>query len=102
MIALSILIDSAYSSGTFFFLMIRRPPRSTRTHTLFPYTTLFRSAARDFRGGGQGGPVDPVHRRDRFHRAQARQCDRRDGKAPRRAIADADGRAGAEIGRAHV
>src|SRR3546814_6724364 len=31
----------------FFFLMIRRPPRSTRTDTLFPYTTLFRSA-----GGG--------------------------------------------------
>src|SRR3546814_3952660 len=29
----------------FFFLMIRRPPRSTRTDTLFPYTTLFRSVA---------------------------------------------------------
>src|SRR3546814_4398785 len=29
----------------FFFLMIRRPPRSTRTDTLFPYTTLFRSAS---------------------------------------------------------
>src|SRR3546814_18507642 len=28
----------------FFFLMIRRPPRATRTDTLFPYTTLFRSA----------------------------------------------------------
>src|SRR3546814_11304063 len=27
----------------FFILMIRRPPRSTRTDTLFPYTTLFRS-----------------------------------------------------------
>src|SRR3546814_20225643 len=27
----------------FYFLMIRRPPRSTRTDTLFPYTTLFRS-----------------------------------------------------------
>src|SRR3546814_882561 len=27
----------------FFFFMIRRPPRSTRTDTLFPYTTLFRS-----------------------------------------------------------
>src|SRR3546814_18933151 len=27
----------------FFFLMIRRPPRSTRTDTLFPYPTLFRS-----------------------------------------------------------
>src|SRR3546814_275169 len=30
----------------FFFLMIRRPPRSTRTDTLFPYTTLFRSVDR--------------------------------------------------------
>src|SRR3546814_18216164 len=29
-----------------FFLMIRRPPRSTRTDTLFPYTTLFRSTIR--------------------------------------------------------
>src|SRR3546814_6715569 len=29
----------------FFFLMLRRPPRSTRTDTLFPYTTLFRSLA---------------------------------------------------------
>src|SRR3546814_14741643 len=28
-----------------FFLRIRRPPRSTRTDTLFPYTTLFRSDA---------------------------------------------------------
>src|SRR3546814_16639319 len=30
-----------------FFLMIRRPPRSTRTDTLFPYTTLFRSQSRE-------------------------------------------------------
>src|SRR3546814_12125889 len=30
-----------------FFLMIRRPPRSTRTDTLFPYTTLFRSVSGD-------------------------------------------------------
>src|SRR3546814_5251004 len=30
----------------YFFLMIRRPPRSTRTDTLFPYTTLFRSCWR--------------------------------------------------------
>src|SRR3546814_10360534 len=31
--------------GLFFFLMIRRPPISTRTDTLCPYTTLFRSRA---------------------------------------------------------
>src|SRR3546814_6535570 len=36
MIMISFLLDV-------FFLMIRRPPRSTRTDTLFPYTTLFRS-----------------------------------------------------------
>src|SRR3546814_13789898 len=35
----------------FFFLMIRRPPRSTRTDTLFPYTTLLRSA--QHRGAGR-------------------------------------------------
>src|SRR3546814_3831937 len=33
------------------FVMIRRPPRSTRTDTLFPYTTLFRSAARRLQAG---------------------------------------------------
>src|SRR3546814_4316132 len=32
-----------YCMLVFFFLMRRRPPRSTRTDTLFPYTTLFRS-----------------------------------------------------------
>src|SRR3546814_3295272 len=35
-----------YVLVVFFFLMIRRPPRSTRTDTLFPYTTLFRSPLR--------------------------------------------------------
>src|SRR3546814_3790771 len=35
--------------------MIRRPPRSTRTDTLFPYTTLFRSKPR--KGGGSAAPV---------------------------------------------
>src|SRR3546814_9855096 len=39
----------------FFLLMIRRPPRSTRTDSLFPYTTLFRSTRADLRR----------HRRDR-------------------------------------
>src|SRR3546814_4898461 len=36
-----------FSIMFFFFLMIRRPPRSTRTDTLFPYTTLFRSPGQD-------------------------------------------------------
>src|SRR3546814_2081529 len=50
--------------------MIRRPPRSTRTDTLFPYTTLFRSGRRgralatDDRGG-----VDPVRHPDELDRA---------------------------------
>src|SRR3546814_10168167 len=35
----------------FFFLMIRRPPRSTRTDTLFPYTTLFRSVLAGYAEG---------------------------------------------------
>src|SRR3546814_2479582 len=35
--------DFSFFFFLFFFLMIRRPPRSTRTYTLFPYTTLFRS-----------------------------------------------------------
>src|SRR3546814_17997701 len=34
--------------------MIRRPPRSTRTDTLFPYTTLFRSASHNNAGGVDG------------------------------------------------
>src|SRR3546814_7512956 len=37
--------------------MIRRPPRSTRTDTLFPYTTLFRS--RDTCGPGERVPLLP-------------------------------------------
>src|SRR3546814_12587190 len=37
------VVMSVLRFSVFFFLMIRRPPRSTRTDTLFPYTTLFRS-----------------------------------------------------------
>src|SRR3546814_19334275 len=36
-------VACSYFLVFFFFLMIRRPPRSTRTDTLFPYTTLLRS-----------------------------------------------------------
>src|SRR3546814_7610013 len=56
--------------------MIRRPPRSTRTDTLFPYTTLFRSVRcrrscrlhrrheyAAARLGAGGEPADPHHRR---------------------------------------
>src|SRR3546814_19642705 len=58
----------------FFFLMIRRPPRSTRTDTLFPYTTLFRSGwsrKKSPQGvaGGQSRPDVPRMRSP--HRAKA-------------------------------
>src|SRR3546814_13881256 len=49
----------------FFFLMIRLPPRSTRTDTLFPYTTLFRSLPRR-RGGANPG--------ERLWALKARAC----------------------------
>src|SRR3546814_11270137 len=43
MVCVTTAVMSFFTSVVFFFLMIRRPPRSTRTDTLFPYTTLFRS-----------------------------------------------------------
>src|SRR3546814_19672914 len=46
----------------FFFLMIRRPPRSTRTDTLVPYTTLFRSADPiPVQGAARGGDRAALH-----------------------------------------
>src|SRR3546814_17472219 len=47
------------SASFLFFLMIRRPPRSTRTDTFFPYTTLFRSFVR-----GMDGAAAHAHRVD--------------------------------------
>src|SRR3546814_1510995 len=44
--------------------MIRRPPRSTRTDTLFPYTTLFRSAPLRRRRGSRIRCHGTVHARD--------------------------------------
>src|SRR3546814_1375456 len=41
-----------------FMLMIRRPPRSTRTDTLFPYTTLFRSIIGECHAALEFGAVD--------------------------------------------
>src|SRR3546814_4046651 len=47
--------------------MIRRPPRSTRTDTLFPYTTLFRSVVEvDFRRSLCGRAADQCHARACF------------------------------------
>src|SRR3546814_3618481 len=71
--------------------MIRRPPRVTRTDTLFPYTTLFRSVRRDVRLAAAGSvacdsaqkvhvgarrvPVDRHHR----HLSQDQRISRADG-----------------------
>src|SRR3546814_3331187 len=60
--------------------MIRQPPRSTRTDTLFPYTTLFRSAA-------AAGVCDRRCRRPRPALSARRAADagtRRDGAAEKR------------------
>src|SRR3546814_6100518 len=46
----------------FFFLMIRRPPRFTRTDTLFPYTTLFRSFGVPDLAGRSGLSTDALGR----------------------------------------
>src|SRR3546814_16782301 len=53
----------------FFFLMIRRPPKSTRSATLFPYTTLFRSPGAH--GPRIRGPRLPLARRIDVPRAGA-------------------------------
>src|SRR3546814_17530017 len=50
----------------FFFLRIRRPPISTRTYTLFPYTTLFRSAPQRCASSCSTASTR-VWRRRRFH-----------------------------------
>src|SRR3546814_5773477 len=53
-----------------FFLMIRRPPRSTRTDTLFPYTTLFRSPTLMGIAEVAIGDADVARRRQRRAAAQ--------------------------------
>src|SRR3546814_14411973 len=54
------LLSESLSILSFFFLMIRRPPRSTRTDTLFPYTTLFRSGRGDLEKGDRPAGIDPL------------------------------------------
>src|SRR6056297_3714157 len=54
----------------FFFLMIRRPPRSTRTDTLFPYTTLFRSRPDEDLGHGRAAPRHPRRPRSEEHTSE--------------------------------
>src|SRR3546814_2693902 len=64
--------------------MIRRPPRSTRTATLFPYTTLFRSA-----GTSRAGSTESTRQASGLPRCVARV-----EKLPRRSRASAVQRAG--------
>src|SRR3546814_4937925 len=78
-----LLASVLYELFCFIFLMIRRPPRSTRTDTLFPYTTLFRSGAVDLDIADRGDAA-----RARSHVALVRV--RRDrGRADQRRLADA-------------
>src|SRR3546814_8227127 len=79
--------------------MIRRPPRSTRTDTLFPYTTLFRSRAGPGNAGldVRGGTGPRLHPRP----VRTARGDRAGGGRIRGAAADrrATGRHGAGAGR---
>src|SRR5213596_3909534 len=54
----------------FFFLMIRRPPRSTQDRTLFPYTTLFRSPSPRAVTWRSPSPSSPARRRSEEHTSE--------------------------------
>src|SRR3546814_20752910 len=101
-----------------FFLMLRRPPRSTRADTLFPSTTLFRSAAVKpcGRGHGYAGGAEQVARRLLKDQADA-PCRQQRVERPGRELAhqrhfqqaaehpraqEGDEHGDDEIGRAHV
>src|SRR3546814_11038702 len=73
----------------FFFLMIRRPPRSTPTNTLLPYTTRFRSPCLDGAAGDQADRTAAPAIIQQLHAAGARL------------FLDFEARE-LEIGRAHV
>src|SRR3546814_4228000 len=75
-----------------FFLRRRRPPRSTRTDTLFPYTTLFRS---DDQAPEQQADVDRHHRDERDQRVAHPVLE--DHRAPGHAL----GSGGADVVGAH-
>src|SRR3546814_11076441 len=93
---------------SFFFLMLRRPPRSTRTDTLFPYTTLFRAVPQGQCGGCRGGVPQPVVDDGPDAASSPPRLGGAGGAAGRRRSAHCDilprGRGGRslEIGRAHV
>src|SRR3546814_17132808 len=96
----------------FFFFMIRRPPRSTRTDTLFPYTTLVRSSWFESLRPGSGRQPHLNKRRCLARTAQAGldQCEGQEdqhgggcgGIDILEAQPDPEGDLQVEIGRAHV
>src|SRR3546814_4697085 len=74
-IVCKVLRDRIVKFFIFYFLMIRRPPRSTRTDTLFPYTTLFRSHRHRYTGRGAAQDFRTLlhdQGRRQGHRARAR------------------------------
>src|SRR3546814_12638761 len=93
----------------FFFLLIRRPPRSTRTDTLFPYTTLFRSHDRQCLGMDAGLVVAAQGEREarktillRRPESERRPSPAKSRPGPARHPHRPQGAQGRKIGRAHV
>src|SRR3546814_14155404 len=92
-----------------FFLCIRRPPRSTRTATLLPYTTLFRSHQTADAAALRHAPPH-IRQRDTAEQAVAALVEHEKGEARARAPILAEtavpaaigGRRGRKSGRAHV
>src|SRR3546814_11644630 len=81
--------------------MIRRPPRSTRTDTLFPYTTLFRSRRGDRRrdeGNARAGADADTDRDGDLAHGEATGGERDDAARERKHRADLAARALEEIG----
>src|SRR3546814_17529945 len=102
-----------FSSIVFVFLMIRPPPRSTRTDTLFPDTTLFRSwaAKKGYEHLRVDGDLLPTNAWPRLSRFQEHtielpvatvQVSARNEKELREALTKALDFGKGEIGRAHV
>src|SRR3546814_21118376 len=88
-----------------FFLMIRRPPRSTRTDTLFPYTTLFRSGDNmtvEVKIGVQYATRELVVETDQSTEAITSALNEALAGETVFSLTDTKGKVTVEIGRAHV
>src|SRR3546814_1147265 len=74
-----LLVHLRVSLSVLCFLFVRRPPRSTRTDTLFPYTTLFRSGSRPRpavrRRRSRGHRLSPCSRRCRPRQSSRRSAE---------------------------